>query len=124
MARIAEVALFTPDVPRMIEFYEQVLGAPPRSRSESHAFFDVGGVTVFIHLATDEAPSGAPNGDHIALAVADQDGLSDALRGLGHDVSGPKQFYWGRSAYVRDPDGRIIELVAETALEGAAEAEA
>jgi catechol-2,3-dioxygenase len=113
MARIAEVALFTTDVPRMIEFYEQVLGAAPRSRSESHAYFDVGGTTVFIHLATDEAPSGAPNGDHIAIAVSDQEGLSDELRSHGHDVSGPKQIYWGRSAYVRDPDGRIIELIAE-----------
>jgi len=112
MARIAEVALFTTDVPRMIEFYEHVLGAAPRSRSESHAYFDVGETTVFIHLATDEAPSGAPNGDHIALAVSDQDGLSEELRSRGHEVSGPRQFYWGRSAYVRDPDGRIIELVA------------
>ena len=30
----------------------------------------------------------------------------------GHDVTGPKDYYWGRSAYVRDPDGRIVELVA------------
>jgi len=115
MARIAEVALFTTDVPRMIEFYERLLGTTPRSRSESHAYFDVGDTTVFIHLATDEAPSGAPNGDHIAFAVPDQDSLSDELRSQGHDVSGPKQFYWGRSAYVRDPDGRIIELVADSA---------
>jgi len=113
MARIAEVALFTTDVPRMIEFYERLLGTSPRSRSESHAYFDVGDTTIFIHLATDEAPSGAPNGDHIAFTVPDQDSLSDELRSQGHDVSGPKQFYWGRSAYVRDPDGRIIELVAD-----------
>ena len=105
MARIAEVALFTTDVPRMIEFYERLLGSTPRSRSESHAYFDVGDTTVFIHLATDEAPSGAPNGDHIAFAVPDQDSLSDELRSQGHDVSGPKQFYWGRSAPRRWPGG-------------------
>ena len=112
MSRLAEIALFTADVPRLVDFYERVLGQQPRSRSESHAYFDVGETTVFIHLATDEAPSGAPNGDHIALAVSDQDGLSEELRSRGHEVSGPRQFYWGRSAYVRDPDGRIIELVA------------
>jgi hypothetical protein len=28
-------------------------------------------------------------------------------------VTGPKEYYWGRSAYVRDPDGRIVELVGE-----------
>jgi catechol 2,3-dioxygenase-like lactoylglutathione lyase family enzyme len=113
MARIAEVALFTTDVPRLIEFYERVLGTQPRSRSESHAYFDVGETTIFIHLATHEAPSGAPNGDHVAFAVADQDGVSDRLREQGHDVTGPQDFYWGRSAYVRDPDGRIVELVRD-----------
>jgi catechol-2,3-dioxygenase len=113
MARIAEVALFTTDVPRLIEFYERILGVQPRSRSESHAYFDVGQTTIFIHLATDEAPSGAPNGDHVAFAVDDQDALSDGLRAQGHDVTGPQDFYWGRSAYVRDPDGRIVELIRE-----------
>ena len=97
----------------MIEFYERLLGVSPRARSESHAYFDAGDTTVFIHHATDEAPSGAPNGDHIAFAVPDPDVLSDELRAQGHDVTGPKQFYWGRSAYLRDPDGRIIELVSE-----------
>ena len=41
MTRLAEIALFTADVPRLIEFYERVLGTQPRSRSESHAYFDV-----------------------------------------------------------------------------------
>ena len=114
MARIAEVALFTADVPRLTEFYERLLGAAPRARSESHAYFDVGDTIVFIHLVTDEdAGSDAPAGDHVAFAVPDQDGLSDALRDQGHEVTGPKEYYWGRSAYVRDPDGRIVELVSE-----------
>ena len=43
MARLAEIALFTADVPRLIEFYERVLGIQPRSRSESHAYFDSDG---------------------------------------------------------------------------------
>ena len=113
MARIAEVALFTADVPRLTDFYERLLGAAPRARSESHAYFDVGDTTIFIHLATDEAPSGAPNGDHVAFAVGAPDGVSAELRQLGHDVTGPQDFYWGRSAYVRDPDGRIVELIRE-----------
>src|SRR5437879_13384520 len=111
MTRIAEVALFTTDVPRLIEFYERLLGTSPRSRSESHAYFDVGDTTVFIHLATDEAPSGAPNGDHIAFALPDQDRLTDELRPQGHDVSGPKQIYWGRPADARGTAGRTIARV-------------
>ena len=113
VARIAEIALFTADVPRLIEFYERILGVPPRSRSESHAFFDVGDTVLFIHHATDDSPHGAPGGDHMAFAVADQDGLSADMRGAGIDVVGPKDFDWGRSAYVRDPDGRVVEIVRE-----------
>jgi catechol-2,3-dioxygenase len=114
MARIAEVALFTADVPRLTEFYERLLGAQPQARSESHAYFDVGGTMVFIHLVTHEdVEHDAPSGDHVAFAVPDQEGLSEELRASGHDVTGPKDYYWGRSAYVRDPDGRIVELVAE-----------
>jgi catechol 2,3-dioxygenase-like lactoylglutathione lyase family enzyme len=111
MARIAEIALFTSDVPKLIEFYERLLGQRPRARSESHAYFDVGETTIFIHLATDEADHDAPNGDHVAFAVEDQDALSADLRDAGIDVVGPKIYDWGRSAYVRDPDGRIIEIV-------------
>jgi catechol-2,3-dioxygenase len=114
MTRLAEIALFTADVPRLTEFYERVLGTPPRSRSESHAYFDVGDTTMLIHLVTDdELPADAPGGDHVAFAVSAQDALSDELRGAGHRVVGPKVYDWGRSAYVRDPDGRIVELVQE-----------
>jgi len=113
MARIAEVALFTEDVPRLAEFYERLLGRPPDGRSESHASFDLGGTTLFIHVAGGDAPEGAPNSDHVAFAL-DEDAAADRARALGAEVVGPKDFYWGRSAYLRDPDGRAIELQAES----------
>ena len=113
MPRVAEVALFTADVQRLAAFYEQLLGRPPESRSESHASFDLGGTTLFIHVAGDPGPEGAPNGDHVAFAL-DQDAAAERVRAAGADVVGPKDFYWGRSAYLRDPDGRAVELQAES----------
>jgi catechol-2,3-dioxygenase len=109
MARIAEVAFFTEDVPRLTEFYERLLDRPPESRSESHASFDLGGTTLFIHVAGGEAPDGAPNADHVAFAL-DQDEAAERMRAAGEDVVGPRDFYWGRSAYLRDSDGRNVEL--------------
>ena len=108
MPRIAEVALFTPDVARLTEFYERLLGRPPDSRSDGHASFELGGTTLFIHISGAGA-DGAPDADHIAFAL-DQDTAAARARDLGVEVEGPRDFSWGRSAYLRDPDGRAVEL--------------
>jgi catechol-2,3-dioxygenase len=114
MPRISEVALFTDDVPRLADFYEQLLGRVADSRSESHASFDLGGATLFIHVKGD-APDheGAPNSDHVAF-VLDQDAAAGRVRSAGAEVVGPKDYYWGRSAYLRDPDGRAVELQGDS----------
>src|ERR1700730_5186200 len=113
MPRIAEVALFTDDVPRLAAFYERLLGRPPDSSSDSYASFALEGTTLFIHVAGGEGPEGAPGVDHVAFAL-DQDAAADRVRSAGVDVVGPKDFYWGRSAYLRDPDGRAVELQDES----------
>jgi catechol-2,3-dioxygenase len=113
MPRIAEVALFTEDVARLTAFYERLLGRPPDSRSDSHASFDVEGTTLFIHVVGAGDHEGAPNADHVAFAL-DQDAAAECVRSAGVDVVGPRDYYWGRSAYLRDPDGRAVELQAET----------
>ena len=111
MARIAEVALFTEDVPRLTSFYEQVLGRPPDDSSPDHASFRLSQVTLFIHVAGKSGAADAPNRDHVAFAL-DQDAAAERARKAGAEVVGPKDFYWGRSAYLHDPDGRVIELQA------------
>ena len=112
MPRIAEVALFTEDVSGLAAFYERLLGRPPDSSSESHASFDLHGTTLFIHVAGDGV-EGAPNTDHLAFAL-DQEEAAGRAREAGVEVVGPRDFYWGRSAYLRDPDGRGVELQAES----------
>jgi catechol 2,3-dioxygenase-like lactoylglutathione lyase family enzyme len=54
---------------------------------------------------------GPPNEDHFALAVDDLNAACDALvaRGLILELE-PRDYPWGRSAYLRDPDGRLVEL--------------
>jgi predicted enzyme related to lactoylglutathione lyase len=111
MARIAEVALFTDDVPRLASFYEQLLGRAADDSSRDHASFRLSEVTLFIHVAAEDGPADAPNRDHVAFAL-DQDAAADRARAAGAEVVGPKDFYWGRSAYLQDPDGRVIELQA------------
>ena len=112
MPRIAEVALFTEDVARLADFYETLLGQAADGRSESHASFDLGGTTLFIHVKGNGV-DGAPDGDHVAFKV-DQDAAAERARGAGAEVVGPRDFYWGRSAYLTDPDGRAVELQSES----------
>ena len=53
-----------------------------------------------------------PPDNHIAFAVADVDSASEALMQNGMTLEAPPQdYYWGRSAYLRDPDGQQIELI-------------
>jgi catechol-2,3-dioxygenase len=112
MARVAEVALFTEDVAGLTAFYARLLGRAPDSSSDSHASFDLGGTMLFIHVAGGVEPGGAPNADHVAIAL-DQDEAAERARAGGAEVIGPQDFYWGRSAYLRDPDGRVIELQSD-----------
>ena len=112
MPRIAEVALFTEDVSGLTAFYERLLGRAADSNSDSHASFELDGTTLFIHVAG-EGVEGAPNSDHIAFAL-DQDAAAERARQGGVGVVGPQEFYWGRSAYLRDPDGRVVELQDES----------
>ena len=54
---------------------------------------------------------GPPNEDHFALAVDDLNAACAELvaHGLAF-VLEPRDYPWGRSAYLRDPDGRLVEL--------------
>jgi catechol-2,3-dioxygenase len=38
------------------------------------------------------------------------------VRSAGTEVVGLRDYCWGRSAYLRDPDGRVIELQDERSL--------
>jgi catechol 2,3-dioxygenase-like lactoylglutathione lyase family enzyme len=43
--------------------------------------------------------------------VDDLDTTCDTLRAEGCDLLvEPRDYRWGRSAYLRDPDGRLVEL--------------
>ena len=108
---IVEVALFTDDVDALKRFYRDVTGVPPAAEWPGGAIFAVGDAKVLVHERAEPADDGPANEDHFALGVSDVDAAFDELRGRGHAVHvEPRDYEWGRSAYLRDPDGRIVEL--------------
>jgi catechol 2,3-dioxygenase-like lactoylglutathione lyase family enzyme len=110
MQKVTEIAIFTPDVPAMRRFYGALLGSPPRRSRPGSVEFQAGEVTLRVHEMPDLS-HGAPGDDHIALSVDDVDASCADLRAVGIEpVAGPWDFYWGRSAYFRDPGGSLVEL--------------
>ena len=111
MNQIAEIARFTDDVTDLAQFYERVLGVAPLSRSSGMALFKLNNLTLLIHQALPQATDQPPHEDHLALIVEDVDRACAALQAQGvHVLLEPHNYDWGRAAYLRDPDGRLIEL--------------
>ena len=111
MRSITEVALFTGDVERTSKFYRGLVGSPPVSEWPGGSLFAVGNGTLLIHEKPLAMEGGPPNEDHFAISVDDLDETCARLvtDGLALLVE-PRDYPWGRSAYLRDPDGRLVEL--------------
>ena len=109
---LVRLTFFTDDVPSMTRFYEGLTGSKPTHTDGSVATFDLDGVDVLIHETYDPAPDGLPPADHAEYAVDDVDELFATLVDDGIEpFREPADYEWGRTAYLRDPDGRIVELV-------------
>jgi catechol-2,3-dioxygenase len=101
---LTEIALFTDDVDGLVTFYRCVLDREPTASWPGGATFDLDGVMLLIHVRGESHEGMPANTDHFAIRVDDVDG--EAAR-LGTEA---KDYDWGRSAYLTDPDGRLVEL--------------
>lgn len=100
------------DVEPCVAFYallgfEQV--DPPQSLADRAAWVQAGATQV--HLMYVEEPTTLPEG-HIAVVVDGYEDVLDALREAGHQPE-PRSEHWGSPrAYVDDPAGNRVELMA------------
>lgn len=110
-ARVGEVALFTADVEPTRRFYETLLDLTPDAEWPGGAIYAAGGVKLLVHARMPASEAGPPNEDHVAFSVVDLGDACARLSAAGHELLvAPREFAWGRSAYLRDPDGRLVEL--------------
>jgi predicted enzyme related to lactoylglutathione lyase len=109
---LVEIALFTDDMEAVKAFYWRLFGTAPEVEWPGGAIFAAGKAKLLVHERGGEGPErGPPNEDHFALGVVDIDTAASELESLGLTfLVAPRDFPWGRSAYLRDPDGRLVEL--------------
>lgn len=112
--KLIELARFVDDVPATASFYTLLLGCPPSYQDDGIATFDVEGMTVLIHRRYEPGPDDLPCEDHVAFGVPDLDEAIEKLAALGMQIAFPPRDYdWGRSAYLRDPEGKLVELAQQ-----------
>jgi catechol 2,3-dioxygenase-like lactoylglutathione lyase family enzyme len=109
--KLHELAYFTDKVQEMADFYGTLLGAEPVAQSDDMAILMSAGTRIFIHRNYPPTDGDLPPSNHIAFAVEDVDAACATLtqQGLTVEIM-PKDYYWGRSAYLRDPDGHQVEI--------------
>ncbi len=109
-----EIARFTSQVEVVTRFYTDVLGQPPDSAHAGLAVFTTDHFVLLIHALPEADPENPPSEDHIAFSSQSLDRDFHELSTRYDVIAPPKEYPWGRSAYLRDPDGRLIEMSQES----------
>ena len=118
------VILIVEDLDRSLAFYTEVLGLKPGHRSGDYAQLDTGVTRVALYTRSAMAqvlgmslqtPSPNAPGFEIGFKVDDVDAVMNELvaRGVSPAVPPTDRFWGQRTAYVRDPDGHLIELAQD-----------
>lgn len=116
--------LIVEDLDRALGFYKGVLGLRLGHRSGEYAQLDTGATRLALYTRTAmaktlgmslEAPASNAPGFEVGFKVADVDSAFNELvaRGAQPVVAPTDRFWRQRTAYVRDPDGHLIELAQD-----------
>ena len=124
LSGIDYVILIVQDLDRALRFYTEVLGLPLGHLSGDYAQLATGQTRLGLYtrdamskaLGTElQAPKPDAPGFEIGFKVSDVDAAFAEFLGRGAaPVTPPTTRFWGqRTAYIRDPDGHLIELAQD-----------
>ncbi len=118
------VVIIVEDLDRALEFYTGILGMRLGHRSGPFAQLDTGATRIALYsreamqdtlgYAISAAPEKSP-GFELGFKVPDVDeAFAELVRKGAAPASKPTTRHWGqRTAYLRDPDGHLIELAQD-----------
>ena len=118
------IILIVEDLDRTLQFYTQVMGFSLGHRSGDYAQLDTGATRLGFYTRSAmaqtldtplEPPSPYAPGFEIGFKVDDVDAAyAELLERGATPTAAPTTRFWGqRTAYVRDPDGHLIELAQQ-----------
>ena len=120
--RFGYTILYVRDVPASVEFYERAFGLERRLLHESGQYAELEtGATALAFAAHELAAESVrdladrePAGFEVCLVDEDVEAAyARAVEAGAAAVSEPEEKPWGqRTAYVRDPDGTLIEIAS------------
>ncbi|WDV47837.1 VOC family protein [Clostridiaceae bacterium M8S5] len=107
------------DINKSIEFYKIVLDAKLLAKGDKLAYFDIAGIWVALNLEENiPGENREKTYTHIAFSMteSDQDKLIEKLKqhGIKYELGRPRNTREGKSLYIRDYDGHLIELHSKT----------
>jgi lactoylglutathione lyase len=118
------IVLIVADLDRAVQFYAEVMGLPVGHRSGAYAQFSTGATRLALYQRdamaqtlgisvkppTEDAP-----GFELGFKVTDVDAtFTEMIKRGATAVTPPTDRPWGqRTAYVRDPDGHLIEFAQD-----------
>jgi catechol 2,3-dioxygenase-like lactoylglutathione lyase family enzyme len=122
--RFGYTIIYVRDVAASVTFYERAFGLEQRFRHESGQYAEMEtGATALAFAARElagetvrELADREPAGFEVCLVDEDVEGAYNrAVDSGAQAVSAPEEKPWGqRTAYVRDPDGTLIEIASPT----------
>ncbi len=102
------VSVPTRDSARAVAWYRDVLGLPVSEHT--NAEIETPNVTLSFWSPEEQGEEFVPNGNGIALRVADVEAAVEELRGAGAEVMGIEDSGVCRMGFVKDPDGNVLIL--------------
>lgn len=109
--KLSGITIFTNNISQLTDFYNNLLNMEPLESTEMSSLFVIDGFRYFIHKNHEPSPDLPPSENHFEFEVKDVKQSIEELIKKGLKVEfPPKNYYWGKSAYLRDLDGRLIEI--------------
>ena len=116
--RVDHVAINVRDLDQSTAFYGRILSLTPGQRSTFRQVLESPQLTLHLFQAPERRPAAAIRDwrqlglQHVALTLdeAEFERAADVISAAGSAVEGPTEDREGRSLYLRDPDGNVIEL--------------